>query len=157
MSAPNHVYVFPAKQGLPIAFPSQPNKTLPRLTNEYFITLHKIKRFSPETLTVSFCSWTTRSWVYHPSDKGRKWKQVSLSWTRALQEQVKEADTEDTLVMPKKPKGKLTRISSANSAGAREAWHLCAESRSIYDSPDSHREDVGKKLGTSGFSWAWVL
>lgn len=50
-----------------------------------------------------------------------------------------------------KAKGKLTSISSANFADAREVGHLCAESRSIHKQVlIVHEEGVGKKLGTSG-------
>lgn len=69
-----------------------------------------------------------------------------------MQEQVKEADRGDTLGMFKKTKSKVTRISSADFADAKEVWHLCAESRSIHERIlIGHRADVGEKSGTSGF------
>lgn len=50
-----------------------------------------------------------------------------------------------------KANGKLTSISSANFADAREVGHLGAESRSTHKQVlIVHEEGVGKKLGTSG-------
>lgn len=50
----------------------------------------------------------------------------------------------------KKKKDKLTKISSANFADAREVWHHCAESRSIHEQVLIHHgKDMGKKLGIS--------